>query len=196
MTSPSGMVMVRGFTVGSARVMPSASQALNRIPVSAALACTVTSVPASYSPLPLPFATVRANFSTGASVTVTVASPDLVRSSVEVATTVRVSAVSSAATVRRPSVVMVVPSLSPRTVQVTVWAGLFSPMTEAVNCCVPPCCTLAAAGDTVTFSTVGSAGASSSPRSCSFWFMALCRMAWAVVRSMRLTLDMPSTSLA
>ena len=48
---------------------------VNRMPVAGMSAVTMISCPASYVPLPLPFTTVRVNFSTGASVTVTVAVP-------------------------------------------------------------------------------------------------------------------------
>ena len=56
---------------------------------------------------------------TWAAVTVTVAVPLLVESTVELALTVKLVAVSLAATVKRPPVLMVVP-ITPSTVQVTV----------------------------------------------------------------------------
>ena len=61
---------------------------------------------------------------------VTVAVPLLLVSIVETALTVRVSAVSSEATVSRPSALIVVPpAWLPSMLQVTVWAGLFVPVT-------------------------------------------------------------------
>jgi len=87
-------------------------------------------------------------------VTVTVAVPDLLVSTVEVALTVKVVAVSPAATVRFPSVILV-PVMPPVTVHVTVCAGLLVPVTVAENACVPPFCTLAVEGLTVTLVTVG-----------------------------------------
>jgi uncharacterized protein involved in propanediol utilization len=67
--------------------------------------------------------------------TVTVAVPDLLGSTVDVARTVRAVRVSSDATVRRPASLMVVPDALPDSTmdQVTVWAGLLVPFTVAVN---------------------------------------------------------------
>ena len=68
-----------------------------------------------------------------------------------VAVTVSSSAVSLAATVRRPVAEMVVPALLlPDTDQVTSSRKLPVPSTLAVNCCVLPASTVAAAGSTVT----------------------------------------------
>jgi hypothetical protein len=62
-----------------------------------------------------------------------------VLSNVEVAVTVKLVAVSFAATVKSPLALMVViAELLPVTVQVTVWGGLFVPCTAAKNCCVAP----------------------------------------------------------
>ena len=70
----------------------------------------------------------------GTSVTVMVAVPDLVVSSVEVALTVRVEAVSPTPTVKRPAALMVeAPPLDPSTVQVTVCAGELVPATVAAK---------------------------------------------------------------
>ena len=66
-------------------------------------------------------------------VTVTVAVPDLVLSTVEVALTVKVVAVSPAATVKLPVFAMLVPVMPPSTVHETVCAGLFVPVTDAEN---------------------------------------------------------------
>ncbi|GHU92569.1 hypothetical protein FACS1894202_14980 [Clostridia bacterium] len=70
-------------------------------------------------------------------VTVTIAVPDLLVSSVEVALTVRVVAVSFAPIVSNPftRVESVAP---PSSVQVTVCAGLFEPTTVALNDRVAP----------------------------------------------------------
>jgi len=87
-------------------------------------------------------------------VTVTVAVPDLEVSAVEVALTVKVVAVSPAATVKVPLVILV-PVIPPVTDHVTVVAGLFVPCTVAVNACVPPLITFAVEGFTVTPVTVG-----------------------------------------
>ena len=94
---------------------------------------------------------------TGTAVTVTVATPETELSTTDVARTVSVAAaVSSAATVSSPLLAICVPALfAPSTVHITVWAGLFVPLTVALNCWVVPCCTPAAAGSTVTSVTVG-----------------------------------------
>jgi hypothetical protein len=94
----------------------------------------------------------------GTEVTVTVAVPDLLVSRVEVAWTVKVVALSAAATVRRPVVLMLVPVEPPVTDQVTPWSGLLSPVTVASNCWVPSFSTLAVAGLTETPVTVGATG--------------------------------------
>lgn len=88
-------------------------------------------------------------------VTVTVAVSDFVVSTVEVAFTVSVAAVSSVATDRRPSLLMIVVFLLfPETDHVTVCAGLLFPATVAVKVCPPPCATLAVLGLTLTLVTV------------------------------------------
>ena len=69
----------------------------------------------------------------GTRVIVTVTVSDLVVSSVEVAVTVKVSAVSSRATISRPSSI-VVPAPPPVTDHVTVWSGLLVQFTVAKNC--------------------------------------------------------------
>ena len=73
----------------------------------------------------------------------------------EAAFIVRLSAVSPSATVSNPLLSIPVPDCTvPVMLQVTVWAGLFFPVTLALNCCVPPLTTLAVVGDMVTDSTV------------------------------------------
>ena len=73
------------------------------------------------------------------SYTLTAAAPDTAGFAVDVAVTVRfTSAVSSAATVRRPFALMPVPVAGtappvPVTVQVTSWGGLLGPWTAAAN---------------------------------------------------------------
>ena len=93
-------------------------------------------------------------------VTVTVAVPDTSGFAVETAVTVRLPAVSPAATVRvaglSPDPNLVSALVFPLTLQVTVWAGLLVPVTVALNCWVPPFATSAAAGLTVTPVTTGS----------------------------------------
>jgi hypothetical protein len=87
---------------------------------------------------------------------VTVAVPDLLGSTVEVAVTVKEVEVSSAAMVRTPpGLVILVPVPPPVTAHVTVCAGLLSPTTVAVNVCVAPLFKLTVAGLTVTLETVG-----------------------------------------
>ena len=76
----------------------------------------------------------------------TAAVANLVPSAVEVALTVSVVAVSLAATVKRPLVLMVVPAPPPVTVQVTVFTKLPVPETAALNCRAVPFCTLAEGG--------------------------------------------------
>jgi hypothetical protein len=83
-------------------------------------------------------------------VTVTVAVPLFVVSTVEVALTVKVAALSSTATERTPAGLMAVPAPPPLTDQVTVWAGLFVPLTVALKVAVPPFATFAVSGLTVT----------------------------------------------
>ena len=88
--------------------------------------------------------------------TVTVDSPYFVPSIVEVALTVSVEPDACAAsTVNKPDVLISVVPVPPDRLHVTVCAGLFVPVTVAVNCCVAPCSTFAVDGDTVTFVTVG-----------------------------------------
>jgi hypothetical protein len=55
--------------------------------------------------------------------------PDLPVSTVDAARTVRDSALSSVATLRRPVLLMFVPITPPPAVQTTVWAGLLSSLT-------------------------------------------------------------------
>ena len=95
--------------------------------------------------------------SAGGVVTVTVAVSDFVVSTAELTFTVSAVRVSPEATVRRPSVLIVVPvALLVSTMdQVTVCAGLLVPVTDAVNVNVPPLATLAVEGLTVTLVTVG-----------------------------------------
>jgi hypothetical protein len=90
-------------------------------------------------------------------VTVTVAVPSFVVSANDVARTVSVAAVSSAPTERKPPLVITVLALdAPSTVHVTVCAGVYVPVTAAVNiCAAPPFCTSITPGDTVTPDTVG-----------------------------------------
>jgi hypothetical protein len=88
-------------------------------------------------------------------VTVTVAVPLCAVSTVEVAVTVRVAALSPAATVRRPAALMALPPLVGLTDQVTVWAGSPVPITVAAKAWDPPFTTLAVGGLTVTPETVG-----------------------------------------
>ena len=76
----------------------------------------------------------------------------------DTARTVRVSAVSPAATVRRPSALTEAPDPPPMTVQVTAWDGSLSPETRALNCWVPPFATDAEEGVTMTEVTVGAGG--------------------------------------
>jgi hypothetical protein len=66
-------------------------------------------------------------------ITETVAWPLFVVSTVETALTVRVVPLSSRATNRVPSALIVVPELPPLTDQVTVRAGLLVPLTVAVK---------------------------------------------------------------
>jgi hypothetical protein len=80
--------------------------------------------------------------------------PLFVVSTVEVAVTVRVAALSLAATERTPPALIVVPTPPPLTNQVTVWAGLLVPVTVALKVAVPPFATLAVAGLTVTPETI------------------------------------------
>ena len=88
--------------------------------------------------------------------TVTAAVPLTEVSNVEIARTVKLARVSSAATVRRPAGEIVVPVCTvPSIVQVTSCVGLLVPATVAVNDCVPPLATSAVEGFTVTLSTVG-----------------------------------------
>jgi hypothetical protein len=94
-------------------------------------------------------------FSLPPPVIVTVAVPYLLVSTVEVAFTVKLVAVSLAATVKAPAVLMVVPETPPSTVHVTVCAGLLIPVTVAVKLWVSPFATLAVDGFTVTPLTVG-----------------------------------------
>ncbi len=89
------------------------------------------------------------------SVTVTVAVANLFESTVEVAVTVSEEAVSSVATVKVPSVEIVVLEFPPLTVQLTVCSGSFMPVTWAVKTCVSPFTTVAVSGLTVTAVTVG-----------------------------------------
>jgi hypothetical protein len=96
--------------------------------------------------------------STDGVVTVMVAVPDLLGSTVEAALTVRIVALSLAPTVRRPLELMLVPFPPPSTVQETVWTGLLFPLTAAVNCWVAPLATAAVVGLTVTLVTVGLSG--------------------------------------
>ena len=83
---------------------------------------------------------------------VTVAVSDLLASTVDAAFTVRLFTVSSAATVRRPAALMLVPAaLALSTMdQVTVFAAFSVTSTAAVNCRVPPLTTLAGLGLMVT----------------------------------------------
>ena len=88
--------------------------------------------------------------------TVTVTLADLLLSPLAVAMTVRLVAVSSAATVRRPSADMEVPALTPPlTDQVTSWLNSPVPLTVALNCTVWPASTVAFAGLTLTPVTIG-----------------------------------------
>jgi len=97
--------------------------------------------------------------STGTEVTVTVAVPYLVGSSVETAFTVSEVAVSLAAIVSTPAEEIVVPILLlPDTLQVTVCAGLPVPVTVAENGCWVLFLILAVDGDTLTLVTVGGGG--------------------------------------
>ena len=89
-------------------------------------------------------------------VTVTVAVPYMPLSPLAVAVTVRLSAVSSAATVRRPFADMEVPALTPPlTDQVTSWLKPPVPFTVALNCTVLPASTVAPAGLILTPVTIG-----------------------------------------
>jgi hypothetical protein len=97
----------------------------------------------------------------GALATVMVAVPDLLVSTVEVALTVSVAAVSFAATVSRPAEEMLVPD-TPLTLHVTVCAGELVPATVALNCRVAPLITVAVDGLTLTLSTTTSSVSSSS----------------------------------
>ena len=92
---------------------------------------------------------------TGGVVKVTVAVPLLLVSTVEAALTVRLAAVSLAATVKSPEAFIFVPLPPPETVHVTVWTGLLAPLTVALNCRVCPFITLAVEGLTVTPVYVG-----------------------------------------
>jgi hypothetical protein len=74
---------------------------------------------------------------------------------VEVARTVRVAAVSPAATVRVPPVMVVPTACVSSIVQVTLWAGLLVPVTLTVKAWVLPFATLGVEGLTVTALTVG-----------------------------------------
>jgi hypothetical protein len=74
---------------------------------------------------------------------------------VDVALTVKTAALSPEATERMPPVLMVVPEPPPLTDQVTVWAGLFVPLTVAVKDWAAPLATLAVVGLTPTDVTVG-----------------------------------------
>jgi hypothetical protein len=93
-------------------------------------------------------------------VKVTVAVPDLEVSTVEVAFTVKVAAVSPAATVKSalPAFwVNVVPATwFPTSVQVTAWLTPSDPVTVAVNCALVPFGTDMVGGETVTVSTTTS----------------------------------------
>jgi hypothetical protein len=93
-------------------------------------------------------------------VTVTIAVPFFVASTVELALTVRLTALSSAATDRTPAALIVVLAPPPLTDQVTVWAGLPVPATVALKAWVAPFATLAVAGLTVTEVTAGVVGSS------------------------------------
>lgn len=86
-------------------------------------------------------------------VTVTVAVPLLVGSTVEVAFKVKVTAVSFKPTVNSPleSMLLFEP---PVIVHVTVLAGLLVPLTNTSNCWVAPLATVAVDGLTVTVVTV------------------------------------------
>jgi hypothetical protein len=75
-------------------------------------------------------------------------------STVEVASTVRLVALSLVATVKTPPVVIDVPVPPPLTVQFTVWAGLLVPCTVALKVWFAPFATLAGEGLTVTLVTV------------------------------------------
>jgi hypothetical protein len=87
--------------------------------------------------------------------TVTVAVPDLLVSTVEVARIVRCPELSPAPTVRTPPLVILVPKLALSTLQVTVWAGLPVPSTVAVKVWVSPRLTVVELGVTATFVIVG-----------------------------------------
>ena len=86
---------------------------------------------------------------TGVSVTVTVALAYLVLSTVEVAVTVRLVAVSPSATVSKP-VALIVVSAMPSTLHATVLSKAPVPETVAVKFCVVPFCTLVVAGEITT----------------------------------------------
>ena len=89
--------------------------------------------------------------SSSGAVTVTAAVPLLLVSTVDVAVTVKLVAVSCDDTVSVPSVEMEVPSTcSPSMPQVTSCDGLLSPFTVATNFFVPPFYTDAVTGSTVT----------------------------------------------
>jgi hypothetical protein len=86
--------------------------------------------------------------------TVTDAEPDFDGSTVEVAVTVRLEAVSDAPTVKTPEE-LILDAVPPLKLHVTVCAGLFVPETVALNACVFPFCTEALEGVTLTLVTVG-----------------------------------------
>jgi hypothetical protein len=87
-------------------------------------------------------------------INVTFACPYLVVSKADVAFTVRSAALSPAGTVRMPSALMSDP-FPPSTDQLTVCAGLFAPVTSAVNFSVSPLVTDGLGGLTVTPVTTG-----------------------------------------
>jgi hypothetical protein len=87
-------------------------------------------------------------------VTVTDAEPDFDGSTVEVAVTVKLVAVSDAPTDKMPEELML-DAEPPETDHITVCAGLFVPETVALNACVFPFCTEALEGVTLTLVTVG-----------------------------------------
>ena len=122
------------------------------VPVTVAVKlCVVPLVTVAVSGATVTLSTVGV---TGASCTVTVAVPDFEVSTVEVAFTVSVAAVSPAVTVSSPLPSMVLP-VPPVTSHVTPCAGLFVPVTVAVKFCVVPLVTVTMLGLTVTLSTVG-----------------------------------------
>jgi hypothetical protein len=87
---------------------------------------------------------------------ITVAVPDLLVSTVEVAVTVMVPSTSPMSTIKTPLSMVVSAPLFPLTDHVTVWAGLLVPVTAALKVWVPPLATVGAAGLMVTLVTVGS----------------------------------------